>query len=274
MLGVWVIPAVVAIIVWLPLLRLQGSGTTVAASMPLWRNRFGLIRDRLHGLSIDAVLFAGFVVAVALLHERGLPIAAASYNLPLLFVTQTVFALIVPIVLVRVPRQEIVGVGLPAIVATGIVGAFYGPFEWIPVWSGIIGLALGGVFGVALTFLVLRARLVESAARLSGMAQTVGYVVASFGPLGIGLLHAAPDPLLATTIWLLILTAATMIFGVFAGKNAHAEGLDRRYVTPPNARARRCTPSAMRSSSSSAKPKTNSRLRRRFQDTARLENCS
>jgi len=223
-LGVWAIPAIVSVVAWLPLLRLHGSATaTPLPPVPLWRNRLAWAVTGYMGF--QSMLFYSLASWYpALLHERGLAVATTSLNLSILFVTQTIFALIVPIVLVRVARQEVIGVALPAVVMIGIVGAFYGPLAWIPVWSALIGLALGGIFGVALSFMVLRARHVESAARLSGMAQTVGYVLASLGPLGIGLLHAARDPRLATTAWLVLLAFTTATFGTVAGQNAFVEG--------------------------------------------------
>ncbi len=221
-LGVWTIPAIVAIAAWLPLLRLRGGATSLPP-VPLWRNRLAWAVTAYMGFQ-SMLFYALASWYPALLHERGLAVAATSVNLTILFATQTIFALVVPIVLVRVARQEIIGVALPVVTVIGIVGAFYGPFAWIPLWSALIGLALGGVFGVALSFMVLRARHVESAARLSGMAQTVGYLMASLGPLGVGLLHAMPDPRLATTLWLVLLAFATATFGTIAGQNAFVEG--------------------------------------------------
>jgi CP family cyanate transporter-like MFS transporter len=221
-LEVWTIPAVLAVALWLPLLRLHGSGKTLV-SIPLWRNRLAWAVTAYMGF--QSMMFYSLASWYpALLHERGLPVVTTSFNLSILFVTQMIFALIGPIALVRMPRQEIAAVALPGFVAFGLVGALYGPLAWIPFWSAVVGLALGGVFGVALSFMVLRARHVESAARLSGMAQTVGYLMASLGPLGIGLLHTTAEPLLATTVWLVVLAATTMAFGALAGRNAFVEG--------------------------------------------------
>lgn len=221
-LGVWAFPAALGALLWIPLVRLHGN-TASLPSTPLWRNRLAWAVTAYMGF--QSMMFYSLASwYAALLHARGLSVATTSLNLSILFVTQMVFALIIPIVLVRTSRQEILGVALPGVVAVGIVGALYGPFAWIPAWSAIIGLALGGVFGVALSFMVLRARRVESAARLSGMAQTVGYVFASLGPLGIGLLQTTPNPRLATTTWLVVLACLTMVFGAIAGQNAFVEG--------------------------------------------------
>jgi cyanate permease len=56
------------------------------------------------------------------------------------------------------------------------------------------------------------------------MAQTVGYLIASLGPLGIGLLHSTPNPLLASTVWLIALALTAATFGTVAGQNEFVEG--------------------------------------------------
>jgi CP family cyanate transporter-like MFS transporter len=59
------------------------------------------------------------------------------------------------------------------------------------VWIGAVALGAGqgAVFAIGLMLFVLRAGDARATARLSGMAQGVGYLIASLGPLLAGLLH-------------------------------------------------------------------------------------
>jgi len=222
-LAVWAIPAIACALLWSPLVRLRGSGSSSLQRIGLWRNPLAWSVTGYMGC--QSMLFYSLASWYgALLHERGVSVVLASFDLSVFYVTQIVFALIAPMMLVRTSRQEVVGASLPAIAALAVVGALYGPVALIPLWSAIIGLALGAVFGVALSFMVLRARHAESAARLSGMAQTVGYLFASLGPLAIGLLHAAPDPRFASAVWLVALAIATAALGALAGRNAFIDG--------------------------------------------------
>jgi cyanate permease len=50
------------------------------------------------------------------------------------------------------------------------------------------------------------------------MAQTVGYIVASLGPLALGALRALPKADLTSLAFLLLLTVLTMVFGLLAGR--------------------------------------------------------
>lgn len=54
---------------------------------------------------------------------------------------------------------------------------------------GLLGFVLGGTFGLALTFLLVRAADSDAASDLSGMAQSVGYLLAALAPPAIGLLR-------------------------------------------------------------------------------------
>src|SRR5699024_8065986 len=52
----------------------------------------------------------------------------------------------------------------------------------------LLGIASSSNFALALTFLSIRAKHAKDAAELSGMAQSVGYCIAAFGPILLGLL--------------------------------------------------------------------------------------
>jgi CP family cyanate transporter-like MFS transporter len=77
---------------------------------------------------------------------------------------------------------------------------------------------MGGVFSVALTFQVIRARNTDNAARLSSMAQFIGYCIAAVGPLVLGFVSKWPDSRLASTVWLCLLVIITMGAGSIAGQ--------------------------------------------------------
>ena len=71
------------------------------------------------------------------------------------------------------------------------------------VWAAFQGLGQGGLIAVALTVIVLRSPDAVTAARMSSMAQSVGYTTAAFGPLVMGLIFTStghPED----TLWLVV----------------------------------------------------------------------
>lgn len=126
-------------------------------------------------------------------------------------------ALVVPILATRAHQQVTLGVGTTTITGLGLFG-FTVWSEGAIVWALLLGTGAGASFGLALTLFVLRSRDARHAAVLSGMAQSVGYLVAAVGPVLIGLLHdltgAWSIPLLALTLFLL----PQAIFAAVAGR--------------------------------------------------------
>ncbi|MDZ7691487.1 MAG: hypothetical protein U5K69_10225 [Balneolaceae bacterium] len=86
----------------------------------------------------------------------------------------------------------------------------------VPLWMFILGLSLGGSFGLALLFIVLRTRDSETATELSGLSQSIGYTLAAVGPTLFGALHDI------TGAWLLPLSLllVTLIIKLFMGLGA------------------------------------------------------
>jgi CP family cyanate transporter-like MFS transporter len=74
------------------------------------------------------------------------------------------------------------------------------------------------VFSLALTTITLRSRTGGDTARLSGMAQGFGYLLAAIGPFLFGVLHDATRGWTVPFALLLAVVAGQMVFGVLAGR--------------------------------------------------------
>jgi CP family cyanate transporter-like MFS transporter len=87
----------------------------------------------------------------------------------------------------RTQRPLIVTVGLAYLIGLG--GLLGSPAAGTLVWVAAFGLAQGGGFALALTLIVLRSPTPLVAARLGGVAQCLGYLLAAVGPLVLGALY-------------------------------------------------------------------------------------
>ncbi len=189
-LGIWVVPAVVALIVWLP--QLSGEGST----RPVREVKLGAFGRS--PLAWQIALFMGlqsltFYVVLAwlpdLLQSRGLSEAAAGGLLAVSQATGVVGTALIPVWAGRLQDQRSIIWTLTILEAVGWGGLLLPGTELAIVWVGLLGFILGGTFGLALTLLVLRASDAESAGELSGMAQSVGYLIAATGPPVFGWLY-------------------------------------------------------------------------------------
>ena len=124
---------------------------------------------------------------------------------------------VVPVVAARLRDQRPLVLGVVAGMVLGLGGLLLVPRAgWV--WITIFGLATGSAFPLALTLLNLRSPTAAVTARLSGMAQSGGYLLAASGPLTFGLLHSISGGW-ETSIWLLLLLVLPeLVCGLLAAR--------------------------------------------------------
>jgi len=96
-----------------------------------------------------------------------------------------------PVIAGRRPSQHGIVAASAALNGAGVLGLMVAPATAGVLWIVLLGLGQGACFSLALTFFALRASDPEHSAALSGMAQSVGYLFAAFGPSLFGLLRDA-----------------------------------------------------------------------------------
>ncbi len=232
-LAAWTLPAAVAIaaagLAWAG----QVSRRAVSAGRLAGRRLSGLWRDPLAwqvtvfmGLqSMLAYVVFGWMAPV--LRSRGDTAVTAGLVVSVSVVFQVVASLPAPIVAARMRRQSGPAAATMLMAAASFVALLTAPLSWQWVLAGLLGLAQGAAFSLAILMIVLRAGDSDMAARLSGMAQSVGYTMAATGPLLAGVLHDWSGDWRGAG-WLFVvagLAAATA--GALAGRNRVVAGHDR-----------------------------------------------
>src|SRR5699024_3357807 len=107
----------------------------------------------------------------------------------------------------------------------GYSGLLFGTSFMMMIISIILrGIALSGNFALALALLGIRARTAKQAAELSGIAQSIGYVLAAIGPMFVGYLYDLTHTWTVPIITLLIVTSLVVLFGLGAGRDRYVLG--------------------------------------------------
>lgn len=228
-LAVWGLPALGAALLALPLLADNLHPQKRTAGSSLWRVPLAWAVACYMGLQ-SAMFYSIALWLGVLIAARGLSLRDVAADFSVFYFTQFISALLTPILLTKARRQDIMAVLSAAVVGAIVVTILYAPVGTIFSFCALLGLASGALFGIALTFQVLRARTHDTAARLASMAQCVGYLIASVGPLVLGLVNRGSDARLASALWLMTIAVATMIAGAVAGQP--------RFVDPPPSAAR------------------------------------
>ncbi|GDY29012.1 MFS transporter [Gandjariella thermophila] len=227
--GSWRVPllllaalGVLTALVWLPLFRGRTAGSAPAAGAitSLLGSPLAWQVTAFMGLqSLLAYVVFGWMPTIA--QARGLADTAAGLVLSLSTLLQAGGAMCLPLLAGRRAGQRGLAVALFALAAAGLVGFFLAPVSWIWGCSVVLGFGMGALFALALSLIGLRAGDAATAARLSGQAQAVGYLLAAMGPLLVGLLHQATGGWLAALVLLLAVCLAGATAGLGAGRPKH-----------------------------------------------------
>lgn len=223
-LGIWGILSFVSILIWFPQIKRHSVKTatvhhrTADSKVNLWRS----------ALAWQVTLFMGlqstlFYVLIAwlpeILTEQGISSDQSGWLLSIMQLALLPFTFIVPIIAGRMSSQRLLVTIMGALLLTGTLGLLYGSSSFIVLWIIILGIGSGFAFGLAMMFFGLRTDTAQQAAELSGMAQSIGYLLAAIGPTLFGYLHDATNSW--TTPLFLLVGASVLLFffGLGAGRN-------------------------------------------------------
>ncbi|MET7762445.1 MFS transporter [Streptomyces sp. NPDC005336] len=228
-LASWSLLAAIAALVWIPqtVLARRGTHHGEAAATPVVRADAEPRLAR-SPLAWQVTLFMGLQSVIAyvtiawlptILIDHGMSKSTAGLVFAFSNLLQMVGSFVVPTLAGRMRAQRLLGVVVAALMASGIAGLLVAPAAGAWVWAALIGIGQGGSVGLALTMMVLRTGDAHTSARLSGMAQTWGYLLAAAGPLALGALHQATGGWTLPIAVMLAVCAAVALLGLGAGRD-------------------------------------------------------
>lgn len=222
-LGFWMLPALLAMLVWLPQAR-QGHGLHKVAYRVrgLWRDPLAWQVTLYMGLQ-SSLAYIVFGWLPSILIGRGLSPTEAGLVLSGSVIVQLVSSLSAPWLATRGKDQRLAIVLVMLIILAGLFGCLYAPLSGLWGWAVVLGLGQGGTFALALTLIVLRSKDAHVAANLSSMAQGVGYTLASMGPFAVGLVHDLTGGWAAVGWIFAVLGVGAIVFGLGAGRALHVQ---------------------------------------------------
>jgi CP family cyanate transporter-like MFS transporter len=153
-----------------------------------------------------------------MLRDRGESAAGAGDLLALMGVGNLAVSLFIPIAAQRMRSQVILVVPTVIAIAGGLAALLYLPLGGAAAWALILGAGQNAALALAIFFTAARTPHAAAAASLSSLAQSVGYLLASAGPLEVGLLHAATGSWTVPVMVLFALTAVMFVSGLLAAR--------------------------------------------------------
>jgi MFS transporter, CP family, cyanate transporter len=199
-------PAALGLLLWLPQARSAPKRAPRADQRPVPARAAPLHRPRArvavhrHPVTWYVTLFMGMQSLVyyatlswlpTMLRDRGESAAGAGDLLALMGVGNLAVSLLVPMAAQRMRSQATLVVPTVIAIAGGLAALLYLPLGGAFAWALVLGAGQNAALALAIFFTAARAPHAAAAASLSSLAQAVGYLLASAGPLEVGLLHSA-----------------------------------------------------------------------------------
>lgn len=218
----WILLSIIGILVWIPHLKSQVNPTderitkervTEALRSPLaWKVTLYM--------GLQSLTFYVSVTWLAqILHDLGMTLASAGYMLSLMQLVSIPVSLFIPILAGKRKSQS----GFASLAAflylSGFVGILFFGSTFVVLWVVLIGLGNGASISMALLLFSLRASNAEQVATLSGMAQSIGYLLAAVGPPLFGYLYDITNEWTIPLLLLMKTCTAQFIIGIGAGRN-------------------------------------------------------
>lgn len=178
--------------------------------------------------SLQAYALIGWIPTIY--RDRGLSAETGGTMLAIGGLLSVVTALTFPQWAARRREQRIVAVAAVGLQAVGVIGVLAfgdGLGAWIA--NAFVGFGLGAMISFAVTMMNLRAATTAEAVSLSAMSQTVGYLLAAWGPMLMGVLHGVRGDWTLPLVSLLVLLVPLLLCGLVAGA-------DRTVSRPPSVR--------------------------------------
>jgi CP family cyanate transporter-like MFS transporter len=237
-LAVWALPALAAVVVWLPQRRYRtvpGAGAVPAARAgephesrearqpreppavppaPLKLSRYALTWQVTAYMGLQSLTFyAELSWLPTMFRDRGVSAGGAGTLLALMSLGGAAGSLLIPVLAHRARNQQALIAGTVAASAAGLAGAWFAPLGGDAAWVLLLGVGQGASLGLAIFFTMARASNPQVSASLSGFAQSVGYLVATTGPLATGFLHSALGGWTVPVAVLLVITGLQLTPG-------------------------------------------------------------
>ncbi|MEK5478204.1 MFS transporter [Paenibacillus sp. FSL R5-0407] len=250
-LACWLILSAATALIWLPLARrhsasrsntqtaaalassgpVKVSGLDTATTAPegnitsqrsvsVWRSPIAWQVTIFMGCQ-SVMFYVGISWLPEILHERGLSMDQAGWMLSLMQLASMGGSFLMPLIAARAQSQKGLAAVSSSLFLLGYGGVWLGSPDLALLFILLIGLGCGTTFSLVIMFFALRSRTADQAAKLSGMAQSVGYLLAAVGPTLFGFIHDRSGGWAMPLATITGVSLITIIMGYTAGRKGH-----------------------------------------------------
>lgn len=224
----YVVLAVPAVLLWLPRLRRSNTSAErarVAATVPplvrgsVWKS--GLAWQVTLYMGLQSMIFYVLTTWLPTLERfHGRSDLASGWDLMMFQLIGVVSSLLTPLALRGATQRKAASLA-PLLVLAGVLGIMLLP-QIMLFWVLVAGFGCGSSLVTALALFGLRTSTHREASALSGMAQSIGYLLAAAGPPIFGGLFAATGAWAPSLTLLCVIALMQAATGLLVGRNRFA----------------------------------------------------
>ncbi|MGH2317747.1 CynX/NimT family MFS transporter [Planococcus sp. SE5232] len=218
----WSLLSVVAIIIWVRVkqpaeVKVEETAIDGIALVSPWKNKRAWYMLLFFGFQ-SAFFFSMLTWLAPIAIEKGMTVLAAGGVLTLMTAVQIVGNISIPLMFNKFPSRL---AWVLIVLAFGTVGIFllmFGNVEAIWIAAACIGVALGGLFPIALLMPLDETTSADEANSWTAMTQSGGYIISAFMPLTIGIIYDATGNHDITLLLFLAFIVLMVIFSLLLNK--------------------------------------------------------
>ncbi|MEQ8284113.1 MFS transporter [Thalassospira sp.] len=217
-LGVWAVFAAIAFVCWLPMLRYRHKTVAAAPTMQisLWKNVEAWWLALFFGCQ-SLMFYTGTAWVAKVFIDHGISEAEAATLLTVFNVFGIPAAFAAPLIYSKFRNKKLAMLVLHIPLIIAVPGFVFATTELPYLWAVCLGLGQGCMISIALTLVGMRGADPQTSARLSGMAQSVGYLFAAIGPVLFGALHDLLGDWQVALYFLFVVVAIQLVAAMRAG---------------------------------------------------------
>jgi CP family cyanate transporter-like MFS transporter len=222
-LAVWLIPAVLAIVFWVPLFRSKSVGKVTSVATHA-EERKAVVRSSLTwGIVFFFGLQSGGFYSIlnwlpSLLIDRGMSAVDAGSLLGLTTFVGVPSGFLASLLFRKFKSLSLIAVGMTSLTLAGLLMIWLTP-ELLVLACVITGFGFAATFPLSLTLIGSRASTSTQTTQLSALAQGWGYLISAAGTFGFGFLREVTGNWDASLVLVSVLTFIQLFAGAVAGRD-------------------------------------------------------
>lgn len=222
-IGIWGILAIISLFIWYPQVKKSPVVTAQSkrtSSKGIWKSTLAWNIAIFMGL--QSLLFYCLAAWLpTILQSWGMSADRSGWMLSFIQMAQLPIMLIGPILAAKMKDQITLVWVTFILLILGLAGIIFGGTSFVIPSVISIGISLGLAFTLAMMFMVLRTKTTTESAELSGMSQTVGYIIAACGPPVFGALFSLSGNWYVPLALLVTSAIVLLVVGLTSAKNRY-----------------------------------------------------